>query len=171
MKLSDLRPAPGSNKKSKRVGRGHGSGKGKTSGRGMNGQNAREGSGPHRAFEGGQNEITRRLPFKRGVGFFNRYRIEYNIFNIGDLAESQHNEITPEILLQARLVKNLKKPIKILGDGEIARVRQPGLRLEQPPDRQTVRRAARRAWPSSAARAAIRRGGPGRVPSPGGHPP
>lgn len=121
MKLSDLRPAPGSNKKSKRVGRGHGSGKGKTSGRGMNGQNAREGSGPHRAFEGGQNEITRRLPFKRGVGFYNRYRIEYNIFNIGDLAESQHNEITPEILLQARLVKNLKKPIKILGDGEIAR--------------------------------------------------
>lgn len=124
MKLHDLQPAPGSNKKSKRVGRGHGSGKGKTSGRGMNGQNAREGAGPHRAFEGGQNEITRRLPFKRGVGFFNRYRIEYQIFNIGDLAESQHDEITPDVLLQARLVKNLKKPIKILGDGDIARPMQ-----------------------------------------------
>lgn len=121
MKLHDLKPAKGSNHKSKRVGRGHGSGKGKTSGRGSNGQNAREGTGPHRAFEGGQNEITRRMPFKRGVGFFNRYRIEYKVFNIGDLAESQHEEITPEILVQARLVKNLKKPIKILGDGEITR--------------------------------------------------
>jgi len=121
MKLHDLRPAPGSNYKSKRVGRGHGSGKGKSAGRGNNGQNAREGSGPHRAFEGGQNEMTRRLPFKRGVGFFNRYRIEYRVFNIGDLAESAHDEITPDILLQARLVKNLKKPIKILGDGDISR--------------------------------------------------
>jgi large subunit ribosomal protein L15 len=121
MKLHDLKPAPGSNKTSKRVGRGHGSGKGKTSGKGMMGQKARAGSGPHRAFEGGQNEITRRLPFKRGVGFHNRYRIEYKIFNIGDLAESQHDEITPELLLESRLVKNLKKPIKILGDGEINR--------------------------------------------------
>jgi len=121
MKLTDLRPAEGSNYKSKRVGRGHGSGKGKTSGRGMGGQKQREGRVGHRAFEGGQNEITRGMPFKRGVGFFNRYRIEYKVFNIGDLAESQHDEITPEILLGARLVKSLKKPIKILGDGEISR--------------------------------------------------
>lgn len=124
MKLHDLKPAPGSNYKSKRVGRGHGSGKGKTAGRGMMGQKAREGSGPHRAFEGGQNEITRSMPFKRGVGFHNRYRIEYEVFNIGDLADSQHDEITPEVLLQARLIKNLKKPIKILGDGEISRPMQ-----------------------------------------------
>ncbi|HEY0602769.1 MAG TPA: 50S ribosomal protein L15 [Herpetosiphonaceae bacterium] len=121
MKLHDLKPAPGSNHKSKRVGRGHGSGKGKTAGKGMMGQNAREGSGPHRAFEGGQNEITKRMPFKRGVGFFNRYRIEYKVFNIGDLAESQLEEITPDVLVQARLVKNLKKPIKILGDGDVSR--------------------------------------------------
>lgn len=121
MKLHDLKPAPGSNHKSKRVGRGHGSGKGKTAGKGMMGQNAREGSGPHRAFEGGQNEITKRMPFKRGVGFFNRYRIEYKVFNIGDLAESKLEEITPDLLVQARLVKNLKKPIKILGDGEVTR--------------------------------------------------
>jgi large subunit ribosomal protein L15 len=121
MKLHDLKPAAGSNHHSKRVGRGHGSGKGKTSGRGMNGQSAREGSGPHRAFEGGQNEITKRLPFKRGVGFFNRYRIEYTIFNIGDLADGAIDEVTPEVLRDAKLVKNLKKPIKILGDGEISR--------------------------------------------------
>jgi large subunit ribosomal protein L15 len=121
MKLHDLKPAAGSNKQSKRVGRGHGSGKGKTSGRGMMGQKARAGSGAHRAFEGGQNEITRRLPFKRGVGFQNRYRIEYQIFNIGDLAESQHDEITPELLVESRLLKNLKRPVKILGDGEITR--------------------------------------------------
>ena len=114
-------PAEGSHHKSKRVRRGHGSRKGKTSGRGSNGQNAREGTGPHRAFEGRQNQLTRRMPCKRGVGFFNRYRVEYKVFNIGDLAESQHEEITPEILVQARLVKNLKKPIKILGDGEITR--------------------------------------------------
>lgn len=121
MKLTDLKPAEGSNYKSKRIGRGHGSGKGKTSGRGMGGQKQREGRVGHRAFEGGQNEITRGLPFKRGVGFHNRYRIEYVVFNIGDLAESQHEEITPAVLVQARLVKNLKKPIKILGDGEISR--------------------------------------------------
>jgi large subunit ribosomal protein L15 len=121
MKLHDLKPAAGSTHKSKRVGRGPGSGKGKTAGKGMMGQNAREGSGPHRAFEGGQNEITKRMPFKRGVGFFNRYRIEYKVFNIGDLAESQLEEITPDVLVQSRLVKNLKKPIKILGDGEVSR--------------------------------------------------
>jgi large subunit ribosomal protein L15 len=121
MKLHDLKPAPGSNHSSKRVGRGHGSGKGKTAGRGNNGQSAREGSGPHRAFEGGQNEITKRLPFKRGVGFFNRYRVEYTVFNVGDLADTQIEEVSPEILLQAKLIKNLKKPIKILGDGEINR--------------------------------------------------
>ncbi len=121
MKLTDLKPAPGAHKTSKRVGRGHGSGKGKTAGRGMNGQSAREGSGPHRAFEGGQNELTRRMPFKRGVGFYNRYAVVYEIFNLGDIAESKVDEITPEVLLQAGLIKNLKKPVKILGEGEIDR--------------------------------------------------
>ncbi|MBA3946525.1 MAG: 50S ribosomal protein L15 [Herpetosiphonaceae bacterium] len=121
MKLHDLKPAPGSHRDTKRVGRGHGSGRGKTAGKGMGGQTARAGSGPHRAFEGGQNEITRRMPFKRGVGFFNRYSVTYEIFNVGDLAASQVEEITPEVLLQAGLVKNLKKPIKILGDGDVVR--------------------------------------------------
>lgn len=121
MKLHDLKPAAGAHKEGKRVGRGHGSGKGKTAGKGMGGQSARAGSGPHRAFEGGQNEITRRMPFKRGVGFFNRYAVVYEVFNIGDLAESQAEEITPEVLLEAGLIKNLKKPVKVLGDGEITR--------------------------------------------------
>ena len=121
MKLHDLKPAPGSHKQSKRVGRGHGSGKGKTSGRGMGGQNQREGRGPHRAFEGGQNEMTQRMPFKRGVGFFNRYSVTYEVFNVGDLAQSQADEITPEVMLQAGLIKNLKRPVKILGEGEVTR--------------------------------------------------
>jgi large subunit ribosomal protein L15 len=121
MKLHDLKPAPGSHRDTKRVGRGHGSGSVKTAGKGMGGQTARAGAGPHRAFEGGQNEITRRLPFKRGVGFFNRYSVTYEIFNVGDLAASQVEEITPEVLLASGLIKNLKKPIKILGDGDVAR--------------------------------------------------
>ncbi len=121
MKLSDLRPAEGAHKEGKRVGRGYGSGKGKTAGKGMNGQKARAGSGPHRAFEGGQNEITRRMPFKRGVGFFNRYSVHYEVFNIGDLAESQADEITPEVMQDAGMIKNLKRPVKILGDGEVTR--------------------------------------------------
>jgi large subunit ribosomal protein L15 len=121
VKLHDLKPAPGAHKQSKRVGRGHGSGKGKTAGKGMMGQKARSGSGPHRAFEGGQNELTRRMPFKRGVGFFNRYRVDYEVFNVGDLAASQIEEITPELMREAGLIKNLKRPVKILGNGEVDR--------------------------------------------------
>lgn len=121
MNLDDLRPAPGAHKERFRVGRGYGSGKGKTSGKGMNGQKARSGPGPHRAFEGGQNQITRRLPYKRGVGFFNRYSVTYEVFNIGDFAEALIDEITPEALLEAGLIKNTKKPVKILGEGDISR--------------------------------------------------
>lgn len=121
MKLQDLRPAAGARKARKRVGRGHGSGRGKTAGRGMNGQKARAGRGPHRAFEGGQNELTRRMPFKRGVGFFNRYTVRYEVFNIGDIAQSRIEEMTPEVMRAAGLIKNFKRPVKILGDGEINR--------------------------------------------------
>src|SRR5687768_11295005 len=110
MKLHDLKPAEGAHKHSKRLGRGHGSGKGKSAGRGNNGQNARAGSGPHKAFEGGQNELTRRMPFKRGVGFFNRYSVQYEVFNIGDIAESKADEITPEVMRAAGLIKNFKRP-------------------------------------------------------------
>jgi large subunit ribosomal protein L15 len=121
VKLHDLKPAPGAHKARRRVGRGYGSGRGKTSGRGSNGQNARSGAGPHPAFEGGQNEITRRLPYKRGVGFFNRYSVVYEVFNVGVLAASKAEEITPEVMLEAGLIKNLKRPVKILGEGDVNR--------------------------------------------------
>ena len=105
MELHDLRPAPGSRKKRKRVGRGTGSGHGKTAGRGMKGQNARSGGGKGPYFEGGQLPLVRRLPFRRG--FTNIHRIEYKPVNIGRLQESfgeNSQEITPEILVEAGII-------------------------------------------------------------------
>lgn len=119
MKLHDLRPAEGSRRKSKRIGRGHGSGKGKTGGKGMMGQKARSGPGPYRTFEGGQNRLVKRMPFKRG--FTNKFRVEYEVVNIGSLADwPVELEVTPESLLDRRLVRRKKMPIKILGDGELS---------------------------------------------------
>ncbi|WP_322489443.1 50S ribosomal protein L15 [Chloroflexus sp.] len=119
MKLHDLRPAEGSHRKSKRIGRGHGSGKGKTGGKGMMGQKARSGPGPYRTFEGGQNRLVKRMPFKRG--FTNKFRIEYEVVNVGSLADwPVELEVTPESLLDRRLVRRKKMPIKILGDGELS---------------------------------------------------
>lgn len=118
MKLHDLKPAPGSNHKSKRIGRGYGSGKGKTGGKGMNGQNARSGPGPYRTFEGGQNRLVKRMPFKRG--FTNIWRVEYQVVNLKTLNEwAGANEVTLEALFAARLVRRKRKPVKILGDGEL----------------------------------------------------
>jgi large subunit ribosomal protein L15 len=120
MKLHDLQPAEGSHRKSKRVGRGHGSGKGKTSGKGMMGQKARSGPGPYRTFEGGQNRLVTRMPYKRG--FTNIFRVEYEVVNVGALASWPDNtEVTPESLLAARAVRRKKLPVKILGEGEISR--------------------------------------------------
>ena len=117
MKLHDLKPAPGSTHTSKRVGRGHGSGKGKTSGKGMNGQKARSGPNPYRTFEGGQNRLVRRLPYLRG--FKNKWRIEYQVINVSDLAEWPADEpVTVETLVASRAIK-ATKPLKMLGDGEI----------------------------------------------------
>jgi large subunit ribosomal protein L15 len=119
MKLHDLRPAEGSNHKSKRVGRGAGSGKGKTSGKGMMGQKARSGPGPYRTFEGGQNRLVKRMPFKRG--FTNIFRVDYEVVNIGSLAEWPADvEVSPESLLEARAVRRKRMPIKVLGDGELS---------------------------------------------------
>lgn len=118
MKLHDLKPAEGSNHKSKRVGRGAGSGKGKTAGKGMMGQKARSGPGPYRTFEGGQNRLVKRMPFKRG--FTNIFRVDYETINVGDLAVWPTNtEVTPESLLAARAVRRKNMPVKILGDGEL----------------------------------------------------
>ena len=118
MKLHDLKPAPGSTRPRKRVGRGHGSGKGKTSGKGMMGQKARSGPNPYPHFEGGQNPLVRRMPYKRG--FTNIFRVEYTVVNLKDLQTWEGGEITPETLRDAGLIKNLKQPIKVLGDGELS---------------------------------------------------
>ncbi|MCG8347298.1 MAG: 50S ribosomal protein L15 [Chloroflexales bacterium] len=120
MKLHDLQPAPGSHRRKKRVGRGHGSGKGKTAGKGMMGQKARSGSGPYRTFEGGQNRLVKRMPFKRG--FTNIFRVEYQVVNIERLNNWPDGvEVTPEALLRARVIRRKNQPLKILGDGDVTK--------------------------------------------------
>lgn len=117
MKLHELTPAPGSRHVRKRVGRGTGSGHGKTSTRGHKGQWARSGGGVRPGFEGGQNPLARRLP-KRG--FTNIHRKEFAIVNIEDLNRfDAEAEVTPELLLESGIVKNPRDGIKILGDGEL----------------------------------------------------
>ncbi len=117
IELHTLKPIPGSKKRRKRVGRGIGSGHGKTATRGTKGQKARD-TIPAR-FEGGQTPIHRRLPVR--TGFKNVNRIEYAIVNVGTLAErfSAHDEITPTVLLERRIIRKLKDGVKILGEGEI----------------------------------------------------
>ncbi|MCD6435760.1 MAG: 50S ribosomal protein L15 [Clostridiales bacterium] len=118
MRLHDLKPAEGSRKNKKRVGRGTGSGLGTTAGRGMNGQNSRSGGGVRPGFEGGQMPLFRRLP-KRG--FTNaRFKKKWAILNVTDLNVFEDNtEVTPEMLLEEGLIKSLKFDVKILGDGEL----------------------------------------------------
>ncbi|MDP3297798.1 MAG: 50S ribosomal protein L15 [Thermodesulfovibrionia bacterium] len=116
MRLSDLSPKQGSNKKKKRVGRGIGSGHGKTSCRGHKGQKARTGGGTRVGFEGGQMPLHRRLP-KRG--FTNIFRKEYAVVNLKDLDKLSESVITPEIILEKGVIKDTKHGIKVLGEGEI----------------------------------------------------
>ena len=118
MKLHDLKPAEGSHRKTKRIGRGHGSGKGKTSGKGMMGQKARRGPGPYRTFEGGQNRLVKRMPFKRG--FTNIFRVEYQVVNL-EVFEAWPADVvvTPEVLLERRIIRKKTLPLKILGQGEL----------------------------------------------------
>jgi large subunit ribosomal protein L15 len=118
MKLSDLAPAPGSRKKKKRVGRGPGSGHGKTSCRGHKGQKARTGGGTKPGFEGGQMPLQRRLP-KRG--FTSIFQKEYAVVNLAALDKISETEITPEVLIREGIVKKVLDGIKILGSGEINR--------------------------------------------------
>jgi large subunit ribosomal protein L15 len=120
MKLHELNPSPGSKKGRKRVGRGTGSGMGKTCGRGMKGQGARSGGGKGPFFEGGQLPLVRRLPFRRG--FTNIWRVEYTPINVGRLQEEFGDggqEITPETLIEAGMIKRSDKAVAILGDGEL----------------------------------------------------
>jgi large subunit ribosomal protein L15 len=121
MKLHDLSPAPGSKKQRKRVGRGTGSGHGKTAGRGMKGQGARSGGGKGPYFEGGQLPLVRRLPFRRG--FTNVHRVEYKPVNLDRLQEKfgeGEQEVTPESLIEAGIIKRSDKAVAILGDGELS---------------------------------------------------
>jgi large subunit ribosomal protein L15 len=118
MKLHELKPNEGSKKNRKRVGRGISAGQGKTAGRGMKGQNARSGGGTSLWHQGGNLPFFRRLPFKRGFTPFNR--IEYNEVNLDQLEGfGSKNEVTPETLVEARLLKDSRKPIVILGRGEL----------------------------------------------------
>jgi large subunit ribosomal protein L15 len=114
--LSTLRRPKRANEKKKRVGRGMGSGMGKTSTRGHKGQGSRSGSRTKRGFEGGQMPLHRRLP-KRG--FTNIFRTEYAVVNLASLAELGLKDITPESLREAGLVKRRDARIKVLGDGEL----------------------------------------------------
>lgn len=119
MKLSDLKPAPGSRSARKRVGRGKGSGLGKTSGRGHKGLRARSGGGTKPGYEGGQMPLQRRLP-KRG--FVNPFRREYAIVHVKDLNRFEAGAVVDVAALRAAgLVKNLRDGVKLLADGEVTR--------------------------------------------------
>lgn len=119
MKLDDLKPAAGSTKKQKRVGRGDGSGHGKTACRGHKGQRARAGGGTRPGFEGGQMPLQRRLP-KRG--FHNPFRVDVAVVNLEQLEGfASGSEINPEILAQRGLVRGKTRRIKILGDGTLTK--------------------------------------------------
>lgn len=120
MRLEDLSPAPGSTHAKKRIGRGTGSGHGKTAGKGHKGQKARAGGGVRPGFEGGQTPLHRRLPQRRG--FHNISRKVYAIVNLEDLERFEAGtEVTPQILMESGLVRKMLDGIKILGEGEITR--------------------------------------------------
>lgn len=114
--LHDLSPSSGSHRAHKRKGRGPGSGNGKTAGRGQKGQKSRSGGSVHPRFEGGQMPLIRRIP-KRGFKSLNR--VEYQVVNVRDL-EKVEGDVTPESLKAAGLVRSLRKPVKVLGVGEVS---------------------------------------------------
>jgi large subunit ribosomal protein L15 len=121
MKLHDLVPNPGSKKNRKRVGRGISAGQGKTAGRGTKGEGARSGQGGHMYRQGGNLPFYRRLPFMRGQGFTPRNQVEYNEVNLDQLTESfkANAEVNPDSLQEARLLRDPRDPIVVLGRGEM----------------------------------------------------
>ena len=119
MKLHELSPAAGSRSASKRVGRGHGSGWGKTAGKGHKGQKARSGGGVRPGFEGGQTALARRIP-KRG--FNNIFATEYTVINVADLERFVDGTVVDtELLKAAGLVKKELDGVKVLGNGELTK--------------------------------------------------
>ena len=119
MKLFELSPADGSVKDVKRIGRGHGSGNGKTAGKGHKGQNARSGGGVRPGFEGGQLPLYRKLP-KRG--FYNRFAKEYSVVNVEALNRFEDGSVVDlAVLADAGVVSQPKGALKVLGNGELAK--------------------------------------------------
>ncbi len=118
MQLGNLKPAPGSQHKRKRIGRGNASGWGKSAGRGDKGYHQRSGSRSDRLFEGGQMPIHRRLP-KRG--FYSRFHTQYEIVNLDQLERIKDKQITAETLFKAGLIKKPDARVKLLARGEIKR--------------------------------------------------
>jgi large subunit ribosomal protein L15 len=137
-----LAPAPGAKKRGKRVGRGGGSGHGKTSCKGGKGQTARSGGGKGAGFEGGQMPLQRRLP-KRG--FHNPFRTEYEVVNVGQLeAFAAGAEVTAEALRERRLLRRGSAPLKILGEGTLTRALTVRAQAVSGPARQKIEAAGGR---------------------------
>ncbi|KXB56640.1 50S ribosomal protein L15 [Gemelliphila asaccharolytica] len=119
MKLHELQPVLGSRKEKNRVGRGIGSGNGKTSGRGQKGQKARSGGGVRPGFEGGQNPLFRRIP-KRGFNNINRK--EYALVNLSDLNKFEDGQtVTPTDLIESKIIKKELSGVKVLANGKLER--------------------------------------------------
>ena len=118
MQQHQLRPSKGARKSRKRIGRGDSAGQGSHSGKGLKGQKSRSGPNVRVGFAGGQLPLAKSLPAMRG--FTNIFRQEYSVVNIDRLSMFPANsEVTPQSLVQAGLVKNLKNPVKVLGRGEL----------------------------------------------------
>jgi large subunit ribosomal protein L15 len=120
MELHDLHPAPGAKRSRKRVGRGPGSGNGKTAGKGHKGQKSRSGYSRRFGFEGGQMPLVRRLP-KRG--FTNIFRVEFQVVNLRDLERvyADGDVVSPKTLQEKGLARGGSRPVKVLGDGELSK--------------------------------------------------
>jgi len=119
MKLHELKPAEGTNKSKKRLGRGTASGQGKSAGKGQKGQNSRSGGGVRLGFEGGQMPLYRRIP---KIGFTNIFRKEYAIVNLSDLERFDNGTVVnPDVLKEAGLIKAMLAGVKILGSGDLTK--------------------------------------------------
>lgn len=119
MKLHELKPAAGSKKSAKRVGRGNGSGLGKTAGKGHKGQNARSGGGVRPGFEGGQMPLYRRLPKRGFTNIFAKDYVEVNVSRLNIFEDG--TEITPELLKANGVISKVKDGVKVLGNGDLER--------------------------------------------------
>lgn len=120
MQAHQLKPPPGAKQPRRRVGRGNASGHGTYSGRGLKGQKSRAGNKPRRFFEGGQTRLFKKLPFRRG--FRNPFRVDYQPVNLDVLERfDDGSEVTPELLKQRGVLRNLKNPVKVLASGTLTK--------------------------------------------------